>query len=222
MSVQPYYDDGQITIYHGDCAEILPTITADVLVTDPPYGYAYSSGKVGKFQHQEIANDSDTVLRDCVLGSFDGPSLVFGSWKAPRPSFVRNVLIWDKGAWVGMGDLAMPWGHSHEEVYVLGRGFTTTEKRVGSVLRFQNVVSWSGADGQRVHPNEKPLPLMRHLIARCPDGVVLDPFMGSGSTLRAAKDLCRRAIGIEIEERYCEIAARRMGQSVMDFGGRAA
>ena len=216
---EPYYDDGIVTLYHGDCREILPAIRADVMVTDPPYGYGYASNKDGRFKAQQIANDADTTLRDWALEAWDGPALVFGSWKAPRPRAATNLLVWDKGDWVGMGDLSLPWGHSHEEIYILGRGFTTTEKRVGSVLRFQNVVSWSG-QGQRTHPNEKPLKLMRHLVARCPEGTIVDPFAGSGSTLRAAKDLGRRAIGIEVEEGFCEVAASRMGQEVL-FGDAA-
>jgi DNA modification methylase len=216
--MNPYYKDEAVTIYHGDAREILGSLAAGILVTDPPYGYGYASNKVGKFQREQIANDTDTTLRDWALDAWAGrPAIVFGSWKSQRPSGIANLLIWDKGEWVGMGDLSMPWGHSHEEIYVLGRGFSTEDKRIGSVLRFQNVVSWSGKAGQRNHPNEKPLPLMRHLLDRCPPGTVVDPFAGSGATLRAAKDLGRHAIGIEIEERYCEIAAIRMGQEVFDL-----
>ena len=219
--VEWYYSDDHVAIAHADCRELLPHVEADVLVTDPPYGYGYASNKAGRFQGRQIANDADTSARDGVIEFASGaPALVFGSWKAPRPSETKNVLIWDKGAWVGMGDLSSPWGTSHEEIYVLGRGFRRSEdiKRCGSVLRFQNVVSWSGESGQRVHPNEKPLGLMLHLLERCPTGVILDPFMGSGTTLRAAKDLGRKAIGIELEERYCEIAAERCSQEVLDLG----
>ena len=92
--------------------------------------------------------------------------------------------------------------------------------------RSPNVIALDGltaADSARPdHPTPKPLGLMRELIGKCaPLAEIVDPFMGSGTTLRAAKDLGRKAIGIEIEERYCEIAAKRLAQEVFDFGGAA-
>jgi site-specific DNA-methyltransferase (adenine-specific) len=158
---EPYYEAGGVTIYHGDCREILPHVTADVLVSDPPYGMAFKSGRGGAFGASAIANDGDTVARDRAL------------------------------------------------------------ERGTSVLRHLAIAGTVGreADGGRLHPTEKPVTLMRELIGKCPPGVIVDPFMGSGSTLRAAKDLGRPAIGIELDERYCEVAARRLGQEVMDFSG---
>ena len=100
-----------------------------------------------------------------------------------------------------------------EEVYVLGSGFIG--KRGGSVIRVPRV----SATGM-LHPTEKPVSLMEKLVAACPASwTVADPFAGSGTTLVAAKNLGRRAIGIEIEERYCEVAAKRLAQGVLDFGG---
>jgi site-specific DNA-methyltransferase (adenine-specific) len=114
-----------------------------------------------------------------------------------------------------MGDLSIPWKPSHQEIYVLGGGFQGD--RTTDVLTYAPVQSsaWRG----RVHPHEKPVDLMRDLIAKCPAGTVFDPFCGSGSTLRAAKDLGRRAIGIELEERYCEIAVKKLAQGVLDLAG---
>ena len=202
--MKPYYERGGITIWHGDCREILPTLEADVLVTDPPYGMAYDSG----WQSRPIAGDESTGVRDAVLSAWgERPALVFGRWNCPHPETARMALTWDKGDWPGMGDLALPWGPSTEEIYVLGKGFTG--RRRGSVIRTPRLT------GEMSHPNEKPVGLIRKLIEACPEGVILDPFMGSGTTLRAAKDLGRRAIGIEIEERYCEIAAKRMEQEVL-------
>lgn len=211
----PYYDDGQIQIWLGDCREILPTLDADVMVTDPPYGIQFASSRVGAFNGVGIANDHDASLRDEVLRAWHGAAAVFGSWKVERPSGTRAVLVWDKGEGVGMGDLTFPWKPNTEEIYILGKGWHG--HRGSSVLRDTSVVSWTGAGPgpKRVHPNEKPVPLLRSIIEKAPEGVILDPFMGSGATLRAAKDLGRKAIGIEIEERYCEIAARRLSQSVL-------
>jgi DNA modification methylase len=206
--VKPYYEHAGITIYHGDCREIMPSMEfAKVLVTDPPYGMAYRSGWSGA----TVAADEDVSVRDAVLAMWcPRPALVFGRWSEPKPADVRCRLIWDKGEWPGMGDLSLPWGPSDEEIYVLGDGFIG--KRAGTVLRSNRI----GAH-EAQHPTAKPEWLMVRLIKACPPGEILDPFMGSGTTLVAAKLEGRRAIGIEIEERYCEIAAKRLAQEVFDF-----
>lgn len=112
-----------------------------------------------------------------------------------------------------MGDLKLPWGHSDEEIYVLGHGFTGT--RTGSVSRVKML---SAADRNRPdHPTPKPVPLMEALIGKCPPGTVTDPFAGAGSTLIAAKLQRLRAIGIEINERYCALTARRLAQDALPF-----
>lgn len=211
--MKPYYEHGGITIYHGDCREILPTLAADVLVTDPPYGVSYRSNWS---KHKDIAGDGDHLVRDEVLALWgDRPTIVFGSWKIVRPASVRARLIWSKAPDPGMGDLTMPWGMSDEEIYVMGDGFTG--RRGPNVLAFPKVPVGAKGIG-RDHPSPKPRALMVHLIERCPPGTILDPFMGSGTTLRAAKDLHRNAIGIELEERYCEIAANRLRQNVLPMG----
>lgn len=214
----PYYADEFVTIFHGDCREIDTWLTADVLVTDPPYGMTLRSGWNGEFGDCEIAGDGDTSVRDAVLTSWgQRPALVFGRWSVVRPAGTRMVLAWEKGEHVGMGDLALPWKPNTEEVYVLGSGFRG--RRTGSVLRHLAIAGTVAVSRGRNHPTEKPVDLMRELIGKCPAGIVADPFMGSGTTLRAAKDLGRKAIGIELEERYCEIAARRMGQGVLIMEG---
>jgi len=210
--MKPYYDRDGITIYHGDCREILPHVAADVMVTDPPYGIAHESGWEGPFKGRQIANDNSLALRDYVLAQWDSrPAIVFGTWRVDRPACTRAVLVWDKGPASGMGDLSFPWKGSWEEVYFIGDGFSG--RRDEGVLKGHSVVTW--ASKGRAHPNEKPVSLLANLIDKCPAGVIVDPFMGSGTTLRAAKDLGRKAIGIEIEERYCEIAAKRLAQGVL-------
>jgi site-specific DNA-methyltransferase (adenine-specific) len=211
--VTPYYSDDYVTIYHGDCREIGAWLSADVLVTDPPYGMAFIAG--GGRPKRPIAGDGDTKARDSALMLWaNKPALVFGRWDIPHPATARVCLTWDKGDWPGMGDLALPWGPSTEEIYVLGTGFVG--KRAGTVIRCNRIA------GSQVHPSEKPLELFSRLISSCPPGTIADPFMGSGTTLRAAKDLGRKAIGIELDERYCEIAAKRCAQEVLDFSEGAA
>lgn len=213
----PYYEQSGVTIYHGDCREVLPSLSADVMVTDPPYGVSYQSGMTGHDGGTALAGivgDEDTSLRDAVLCAWgDRPAIVFGTWKRSRPTATRAVLTWEKGLHLGMGDLSIPWKPNTEEIYVLGVGFSG--HRGSSVLRIGAAVSWNSTTRGRLHPHEKPVALLAALIAKCPPGVILDPFMGSGTTLRAAKDATRHAIGIEIEEKYCEIAARRLQQEAL-------
>lgn len=213
----PYYERDGITIYCADCRDVLPHLPpVDLVLTDPPYGINYLSSKTGHdggVSLPGIIGDDDTSLRDYALQSTNAPSIVFGSWKSEKPNGCRAVLIWDKGDHVGMGDLSLPWKPNIEEVYIIGDGFTG--HRGTSVLRFPAPVTWNSVNGGRKHPHEKPVALIAFLLSKHPGETILDPFMGSGTTLRAAMDLGRKAIGIEIEERYCEIAVKRLQQSVM-------
>jgi DNA modification methylase len=217
--MKPYWTDGQVTLYHGDCHEITEWLAADVLVTDPPYGIGYESNSNSDKRNvkmgRPIAGDRTLAARDTALERWGArPALVFGRWDAPRPAGTRARLIWDKGNELSMGDLKIPWGRSEEEVYVLGRGFIG--KRESNIIR---VPKQSSQDRTRPdHPTPKPVGLMELLIAKCPPGTIADPFAGSGSTLVAAKLQGRRAIGVELEERYCAIAAERLAQDALPFG----
>ncbi len=220
--MKPYYEHNGIMIYHGDCRDGDWWLTADVLVSDPPYGINYTSGYTGDVREGgyyvtadgSISGDSDTELRDVVLGWWaDKPALIFGSARASFPSRWKQLLVWDKGDAAGMGDLRIPWKPNTEFVFVLGEWPERDDiARTSSVLRATNVSRLSMG---RCHPHMKPVRLLEMLIAKCPHGVIVDPFMGSGTTLVAAKELGRLAIGIEIEERYCEIAAKRLQQEVL-------
>lgn len=204
--MKPYYEHGGITIYNHSALLFVAWTEADVMVTDPPYGMSYRSGWSGEF----VAGDKNTRARDGVLAMWgDKPALVFGRWNLPKPIGTRMALTWDKGDWPGMGDLSLPWGPSTEEIYVIGSGFVG--KRGGSTLRANRLGS-----SRSEHPTEKPQTILRQLLSACPpEWLVVDPFMGSGSLLEAARDMGRAAIGIEIEERYCEIAAKRLQQEVL-------
>lgn len=211
--MKPYYDDGLVTIYLGDCRDILPALEADVMVSDPPYGLdapLNSGGRRGRITPAEKRAvpswDTDLVVRDQILALWaPRPALVFASVTKPAPpGATQRPLVWDKGEAVGMGDTSFPWRPNYELVWAIGQGWHGP--RTSSILRFPIV------PGNREHPTEKPVPLMAELLRKSPPGVILDPFAGSGSTLRAAKDLGRRAIGIEINEKYAEVAARKCSQ----------
>jgi site-specific DNA-methyltransferase (adenine-specific) len=207
-----YYDDGQITLYCGDCREFPQWTDADVLVTDPPYGVAYSSGWVKR--DRTIAGDADAGVRDHALGMWGTrPALVFGSWKVARPQATRHRLIWDKATGPGMGDLAMPWGNTDEEVYVLGNGWKGTRR--SNIIRAQN--DTAASNRRPDHPTPKPVALMEALIEYAPPGAIADPFAGSGSTLIAARNLGRQAIGVELDEKYCELIVSRLAQQAFQF-----
>jgi DNA modification methylase len=212
----PYYADDHVTMYHGDALEH-PELwaCADVLVTDPPYGIDYQSGSRRDTLAASIDGDTDTSVRDLILEVWGTrPALVFGTWRIPRPAGTHTRLIWDTKGALGMGNLSVPWKPSDQEIYVLGYGFTGP--RTSNVLTYAPVQSMSR--GGRVHPHQKPIPLMRDLLQKCPRGVIADPCSGSGSTLVAAKTIGLRAVGFEIREQYCEIAAKRLSQDVLDFG----
>lgn len=223
-----YYEDEFVTLYHGDCIkEHRDWLDAHVLVTDPPYGMAYGGfgGRKGEPRRTSgklsVAGDNDTSIRDAALEAWgDRPATAFGKWSIARPAATRQVLIWDKSDnGPGMGAIDLPWGPSFEEAYVLGKGWTAVQ-RSSAVYR---VKPYTSGDAERPdHPTPKPTPLMELLIAKCPPGAVADPFAGSGATLIAAKNQRRQVVGVELEERYCELIAKRLSQDVLDIFGASA
>lgn len=204
--VNPYYQDDLVTLYHGDCREITAWLEADVLVTDPPYGLGdrWQGGTWGAAPMYADARRWDVKPDDADLLAMigDRPAVVWGgNYFALPPS--RCWLAWVKNpAMNTMADFELAW--------------TSLDKPAKAYTSTRN------PDGQRDHPTQKPVGLMRWTIGHMPEGSVADPFAGSGTTLVAAKYLSRRAIGVELEERYCEIAARRLSQDVLDFGGEAS
>lgn len=219
-----YYEDDLVTLYHGDCIELAGFWTgADVLVTDPPYGVAWKAGQFSNASTPDettIAGDETLEIRDAALSMWGKrPALVFGSWRMPRPAGTNNRLIWHKAANIP-GMRTQPWFAADEEIYQLGTGFIGKPVQNVIVTRDRR----DGAHGEVAkigHPTPKPIGLMERLIEKCPPGLIADPFAGSGSTLIAAKNLGRRAVGIELEEKYCEITAKRLAQDSFDFGAIA-
>lgn len=224
----PYYQDDAVTIYHGDCAEVLPLIaSARLVVTDPPYSFGLASsnqeGKAGGWG--DLMNNAHwyaswlTEARRITQGQ-QGAAWVFNSWRSfptlARAAYtarwpIESLLVWDK-QWIGPGG-SRGLRPSYELVALFAHeAFAIKDRGLPDIWPVQ----WASARPNG-HPAEKPVSLLRRIIRESGDGVVLDPFLGSGSTLKAAKVEGHRAIGIEIEERYCEIAAKRCAQEVLDL-----
>jgi DNA modification methylase len=226
--VQPYYDDGTCSIYHGDARDVLPELTAkaDLVLTDPPF-FMPAVHYQSRVRWQRAWSDTSilatfwSVMLDLIVPRMratahllvfcDGDSYPVFYPEAYKRFTVLDSLVWDKGS-IGMGRI---WRHQHELILAArwNTAFASPQHRGRSDVFKASVIP----SESREHPVEKPADLLAQLIAPVTpdDALVLDPFMGSGTTLRAAKDLGRRAIGIEIEERYCEIAAKRLGQEVL-------
>ena len=220
--VKPYYEEDGIAIVHGDCRELLPLFgVVDLALTDPPYGIGLDNhDKTGKFRSSKtcrIVGDNDISVGTWALKfleDIDCAVIAFASPHMPWPGEWRQRLVWSKGGAVGGGgDISTCWKFDWELIQVARTG-KLNGARDSSVLRY----SVTPADLE-YHPAQKPLPLLSYLIRKSTEegDTLIDPFMGSGSTLLSAKNMGRRAIGIEIEEKYCEIAAKRLSQGVLDL-----
>jgi DNA modification methylase len=203
-------------VIHGDCLEVLRTLPAgsvDAVVTDPPYGINYSSGHGSTvWGDGSIEGDGDTSSRDKALAILDGvPALVFGTWKRPAPDGTRACLVWDTLGALGMGDLRIPWKPAHQQIYVLGDPAGFIGNRTTDVIQCPPVQSM--AQNGRLHPFEKPVPLLIRLLQKVRPGTVVDPFCGVGSTGVACMATGHDFIGIEIDAGYCEIARRRIAEA---------
>lgn len=236
--MKPYYEQDGITIYLGDCREVLPTLEAgsiDLVLTDPPYGVRYVTAwrsrtdpLVAPIAGDESLNllaDSmpqlDRILRQDRHAYFFASAQMIGPTTEIVSDFfrVKNVLVWDKGDAGSVGDLEAGYGVTWEGIIYANKG---RRNLIGPRPRTVYRYDWSGTRDP-VHPTVKPVGVLTWLMAKSSNAgeIVLDPFMGSGTTLRAAKDLGRKAIGIEIEERYVEIAIKRLQQSVLHLEGVA-
>jgi len=216
----PYYQDGAVTIYHGDCLELLDSLQVDALVTDPPYGIGLENHGAGKHRRADaftIIGDDDGAATLSVLKWAEALGLVtvvFASPKKPWPGAWRNILAWDKGGAVGGGgDPATCWKQTWELVQIARNGPLKGGRDEGVIRRLMT------PQQSQLHPAQKPISLMAYLIDKATYGTVLDPFMGSGTTLVAAKALGRHAVGIEIEERHCETAVKRLRQESLMLHG---
>ena len=273
--MKPYYEEAGITIYHGDCREMLPHLYARMILTSPPYWNAREYGGMGWDTYPEYLEFVSNVVaasRICLDGWFvwiagyiwrDGRMYDCAGDAAriaQKYGFVwRQQVPWFKPDFAPQPSIDL--SPAHEMIEILATSNTSmgdfdlirvprrTEVRTGRIATERpssgaqrgGGIGWGyerndgtkqapnvlianklngASDDYFGHPAAFPPEVILPWIIACSkiDEVVCDPFMGSGTTLRAAKDLGRRAIGIEIEERYCEIAANRLRQSVMNFG----
>lgn len=198
----PYYEGDGVQIFHGNCREVLPSLPkVDLVLTDPPYGIArvMKGGKgTGHWTLLSNGNEWDHTAPDLtfLMGAASSFVIWGGNYFDLPPS--RCWFVWDKlNAVPTMGQCELAWTNADRPIQ-----------------RFK----WPVGRVNYGHPTEKPLKLIVWSLEQSrTSGTVLDPFMGSGTTLVAAKELGRRAIGIEIEEKYCEIAANRLRDTVVLF-----
>jgi DNA modification methylase len=219
--VKPYYQENGITIYHGDCREILPSIQADIVITDPPYGLT-------DYEWDLVVDPSEWMIAvGCVSFASEpfATSLINAS-----PLKFKHDLVWVRNTASGHFNSWIRPRRQHERILVFGsvdyspiKIKRTTlemsrlnksqramypEKMPGTVLYFNGL---NNRNSERVHPSQKPVDLMDWLLRTyAPKGMVCDPFCGSGSTLVSASRIGNDAVGVEREERYCELAANRL------------
>ena len=216
--MKPYYDEDGVVIFHGDCREVLPGLRADLVLSDPPYGIDRANGMGGggktwgakrryKGDWDACRPSPETISAVRLAGSVC--ILWGGNCFADSLPYSPKWLVWDKEQRMpSFSDAELAWtnlpGTSVKMFRQCGAGILAKER-------------------ERHHPTQKPLALIKWCIELVPEAQsILDPFMGSGTTLVAAKNLGRRAVGIEIEEKYCEIAAKRCSQGVFDFSNELA
>jgi DNA modification methylase len=203
---------GNAVLYLGDCREILPTLPkVDAVITDPPYGIGWTKPFIengNSRAHAGIQNDGNCAARDEMLALHNGRAIVFGSFQAQFPADVRQVLIWHKPGDAGLFGTVAGYRRDIEPIFLCGQWDAEPVKR-SSVLR--GLAKFRGhAAAEADHPHVKPVDLLEKLVTATVADVVLDPFMGSGTTGVACMNLGRKFIGIEIEPKYFDIACRRI------------
>ncbi|MCP4545932.1 MAG: site-specific DNA-methyltransferase [bacterium] len=201
---KPYYDEDGITIYHADSWDIVPQLEmVDIVMMDPPYGMKWKSAHLGPIHGDDAF---DTPMLTLLMRKARAAVYTFCRWdnlkEMPQP---KSVIAWAKNNWTA-GDLKHAYGRQWEACV-----FYPQQEHEWAGKRPHDVESWPIIPAtRRLHPTEKPLGLIEKLLSDSCGDLILDPYMGSGTTLVAARRLGRRVIGIEIEERYCETAVERL------------
>lgn len=220
--MKPYYQHAGITIYHGDCREILPTLpNVDLVLTDPPYEITASGGGIGATR--KYLNDTEGFT-DCgfdysLLSGFEN-WICFGTLRqVPKLIECANGKRWMLITWNKPNPCPLINGNYLPDTEYIVHAWSSGQLFGDFQDKARFIVHPLGDKQQGEHPNEKPMRVMLKLVrvGSKETQAILDPFMGSGTTLVAAKQLNRQAIGIEIEEKYCEIAAKRLSQEYFQF-----
>jgi len=210
-----YYSDEWVAIAHADCRDILPKLPkVDLVLTDPPYGIDIAkTGKVGRGNlasvKQYIASDWDksrpnVEILDLIRSKSVNQIIFGGNYMADLLPPSSCWLVWDKENSANFADCELMW--------------TSFNKAVKKYTwRWNGMLQEPQNKEYRYHPTQKPTGLLKAILVDHPADLTLDTYMGSGSTLIACKSLNRKCIGIEISEKYCEIAAKRCSQQVLDF-----
>ena len=241
-NVTPYYDQDGITIYHGDCRDVLPSLKADLVLTDPPYGVTQ--------QEWDSIESVKGVIENAPLAVFTTGERLLAALIEAMPRQYRHIWVWDRvNHNTDFLNAARRPMRAHELIAVFSRESQYTfepvkrqghqvvrrsasngggsygdanakyEKGLGSVkteLHPRSIIEIKGSKtNTQCHPTEKPVALYEYLIQSYPAEITVDPYMGSGTTLVAARNCGRRCIGIEREEKYCEVAVRRLAQRVL-------
>lgn len=217
--MKPYYEHAGVTIYHADCREVLPDLTADLIVTDPPYnaGKDYGEGTNDKRTWAEYCEWIVPIIEMCECSS-SGLVMMFlsvnGLLELSQVKRPRHVCVWEKPMSFAPRMGGSPFLPHWEPCAIYGKPWGEG----GRVPAYHMSDVWRHNPAEKNgHPCPKPLSLMTRIISKIPADLLCDPFCGSGTTLVAAKELGRRAVGIELNEEYCEIAAKRLAQEVLDL-----
>lgn len=232
--LEPYYQDEAATIYHGDCRKILPELPmVDLVLTDPPYRQSKSGGGLveKRIRFKELTQSALNEFEpheyiEMLLRKTSGMHGYFFCSK----NLLRDYIDEFEKLRLGWDILVMNKRNpipTRNNKYLSDIEFILFCRGKGCLFNnglraelYRKVKPIIVRPAEYNHPTIKPVDVVMQLleVSTCEENTIFDPFMGSGTTLRAAKDLGRKAIGIEIEEKYCEIAARRMAQEVLDLG----
>ena len=216
--MKPYFEKDGITIYHGDCREILPHVRADVMVTDPPYDIVAKGGGIGAQRDYliDMVGFTDCGFDYAILSGFDR-WMVFCALKQIPELAAAARKRWSLITWNKPDPTPLVNGNYLPDTEYIIHSFRSGSDLFGKYDDRRRWILHPSGTRKSGHPNEKPIAVINRLlrVGTCDQDTVVDPFCGSGTTVLCARDMGRKAIGIEIEERWCEVAAKRLAQGVL-------